>query len=65
MTIFGPGRHAMLGGAKIEYFFCKIINYFSIMYKDVLNIFKRCGAGHIDKRHATRVFFACCPCDQN
>jgi hypothetical protein len=21
MTIFGPGRHAMLGGAKIGYFF--------------------------------------------
>ena len=45
MAIFGPGRHAMLGGAKIDHFFIKIINYFSIMYKDVLNIFKRCGVG--------------------
>jgi hypothetical protein len=39
MTIFGPGRHAMPRGAKIEYFFIKIINDYIILGKDVLNIF--------------------------
>jgi hypothetical protein len=39
MTIFGPGRHAMLGGAKNGYFFLKITNDYIILGKDVLNIF--------------------------